>query len=1545
MDRLQQSSMWLKEECILNFQGKRPNVLIVDCTQDYDSIQDDLWATIDNFREKDRTILIMKDIPEVIHTKYAISVIKKCYSWNELKIDSQKLILGKSIDFQGCNITLKEFISSDKHIIDCFPLEILIQKEKIKIGKALSTTYGYDESYYIARTFNSQIVIKEAIITDELTGLFRDRLAYTEKEFRLICEQYTRSNVHWLTKEPTGQLIWQRSRSSDGFGELYKYIDKHNQRLFLPENIDEFVERARQQKVIIIADTAGMGKTTVLTHVSKLTKEKLPKYWILMLNLSIYTEEFEKQIVKQSEVIEFLIHDLLKFTSSLEKILFRQLFCAGRVILMLDGFDEICPRYKTVITDFLVKLSHSPLEQLWVSTRPHLKVSLEYHLNQLSYGLEPFSVETQVAFLVKFWKKTLKLPVLCEESRMEHYATVLLEKLSRSINDATIIFTGIPLQTRMLAEAFTQEFSDFYFSKSLTTPKLPETLDLLVVYERFLQNKYRIYVAEKNKPPNVNVATKDLVSILKGGMNLRKIHQQLALEVLFPERKEILVRTKKNQSLSQEQLSRIGIVQYVEANRVHFIHRTFAEYYAADFFTNQFINQSSASVHVQQFLLKDVLLQPDSQIIRNFFNGLLTKAECSLSQSVLAQYATQIDGLWRTDSLRYENSNTILYVAVEEKNTAIVKLLLSSLKTGEYTETLRSLLLDHKNFNRINYNRRTAIYQASSDGCLDMLNILWLWAKEAKFNAAAHFVRFFLTKDESSATLWHNTVKRGHVNVFVQLYQWASEVFNSNYLKDLLTGTDMLNKTVWHYAVSSSNIEMFRKLQYVAQEAQLEHEHLKKIFSSTDEHRQSMWHYVASKKGDLKMLDHLMEYAKQLQLSSFELKKIFLSVDKDGRTVWHLAAISGSIQKMRKIWDLAKEISLNQEELKQILLANRDQEICQRVAKMGCADVLLQIWTWAKELEFNNEELKELVFTLDINRPNVWLLALTEGHLSVLELLWDMAQEINIQTIDFQQMLFHSRVLEGNGWFLATVRKPILLIEKLWTYIKAMRINISDLQEIILKKTLWKTSSLQLVAENGDVKMLCKLLELLEEVFTLKQLSDILITRINPTKTLWHYASVKQRTKILNIILEWGSKKLSGELLHDFWKAKAKYEKFILLVSSWKDLPLESILKWSKENLSLEDFKKTILRKHLLGKCAWESTWKCEKRSDIIQILRWCKQNLTALELNQVMRTEDGSAQTLFRLMVEKGWLEIFIDLWDWDVDVEARTAFKYFFISYYFTKDVGTILHCAMRKRDEKTLTNFLSYYFTKDVGTILHCAMRKRDEKTLTNFWKWGQQMRLSKQDYRSLVLTNDPQGDTFGHIAVWVSDKGSIDILVGVLNYAKTVLDTQDLKEFLKKKNFNNQNVLHLIACSKRPSQIIQLLAWCIVNLTGDEFQELMLDRCQQEATTLHVLATNDVKTWFNVIEWLEISVEWNIFTVLFLAVDCRQQNSMKVAKVKIAKGKIEGTIDEELYDKSASLPTWDGLVRLFSSSAINLVLRSDCDLFFSTSPIHLVTGNRY
>jgi hypothetical protein len=154
----------------------------------------------------------------------------------------------------------------------------------------------------------------------------------------------------------------------------------------------------------------------------------------------------------------------------------------------------------------------------------------------------------------------------------------------KSISDKERVFTGIPLQVRMLAEAFDKEVKTFCQSVE-SMPELPLEIDLLGLYERFIERKCDIYQRGKLQVSLNNVAA---IALREHHLKaLREDHQLLALKVLFTEEQMTQLETKRHCSYSDKELLRIGIVQLSHEGKLHFIHRTFAECLVTDWLVNR----------------------------------------------------------------------------------------------------------------------------------------------------------------------------------------------------------------------------------------------------------------------------------------------------------------------------------------------------------------------------------------------------------------------------------------------------------------------------------------------------------------------------------------------------------------------------------------------------------------------------------------------------------------------------------------------------------------------------------------------------------------------------------------------------------------------------------------------------------------------------------------------------------------------------------------------------------------------------------------------
>jgi len=557
-------------------------------------------------------------------------------NWCDLTSSSQEKLLDKSVKFQGAKISLKGLMSAESAVANFLPLGALLEEKELKIAEPVPIANGYNEINYIGRTLRHQIAINVDIFSDKNVKEKQVFLASTEAEYKELCQLHPESNVHWLENDKSRNLLWRQSQGN--LETVRRYIDTESSPTYAADDLDKLLEQAEHQRVMLITDTAGMGKSTILTHLSKQIKQKFPAKLVVRIDLNDNTDALralkQEQIVKE-KAIEFVLEKLLKLEPGLEMELFKE-GCEQkqklRIIIMLDGFDNVSPFYKETVIDLLQALRQTAVEQVWVTTRPHLRAYLEDQLQQVSYTLEPFSEKNQVEFLTTFWslKDWFTEPNDKEEEKgkrkLEMYAEYLVKNLAYSISDEDKEFTGIPLHTRMLAEAFDKEVKTFYQSVD-SMPEFPMKLDLLGLYERFIERKYDIYQEENLQVSLNNVAA---IALREHHLKtLREDHQLLAMKLLLTEEQVAQLQTKRHCSYSDEELSRIGIVQLSHDGKLHFVHRTFAEYYVADCLVNRLTEGNNTSELVLTFIMEDTILGRENRVIRVFVDGLMSRYEQS----------------------------------------------------------------------------------------------------------------------------------------------------------------------------------------------------------------------------------------------------------------------------------------------------------------------------------------------------------------------------------------------------------------------------------------------------------------------------------------------------------------------------------------------------------------------------------------------------------------------------------------------------------------------------------------------------------------------------------------------------------------------------------------------------------------------------------------------------------------------------------------------------------------------------------------------------
>jgi len=1006
-------------------------------------------------------------------------------TWCDITSSSQEKLLEKPVKFQDANISLKEIVSAESVVTKFLPLGALLEERELIIADLVLKSNDYSESYYTGRNLQ-QKAIKHEIFSDKGVKEEHVFLASTEKEFKKLCQLYPNSDVHWVQKDKLGKLLWQQSQGS--LETVRKYIDTHSSHTYTADDLDKLLEQVEHQSVMLIADPAGMGKSTVLTHLSKQIKQKFPNKWVVRIDLNDHTDALkalkQEQIGKE-KVVEFVSEKLLKLKPGLELELFKQ--CCEkkqkvRVVIMFDGFDEISPFYKETVNDLVQGLRQTAVEQLWITTRPHLRDELEDKLQQLSYTLEPFSESNQVEFLTKFWSlkdwftETNDKGEDKEIGKLEIYAENLIKKLSESISDKDREFTGIPLHTHMLAEAFDEEVRIFYQSDK-SKPEIKQKLDLLGLYERFIERKYDIYQEEKlqvsvNNTSAIEQRERDLKSM---GLD----NQLLALKVLFTEEQVALFKKNKKCSFSAEELTRIGIVQIKCEGKPQFIHRTFAEYYVADCLVNIMAEGKNTSKHVVGFILKDILLKDDYRVIRVFVDGLLSRTK--ISKEVLKQYGVQIQNMKKFGDL-------ILRNAAREGNSNIIECLLDSVQSGNQRDRIKEMLL------ATDGEGLTAWFISVASNKSQVLEKLWEWAGK-KLTTEEINNKLLLGTDNMGRTAWHLAANESNLEILQKVWEWAEEKLTSEEINNkLLLAADHRGRTAWQSAAFWGNLEVLQKIYECANKKLTREEMNNKLLLGTDNGGKTAWH-LAAEWGNLEVLHEIWECAQEKLTTEETNNKLLLGTDNFGMTAWHLAANKRNLEILQKVWEWAEE-KLTTEEIKNNLLLGTDnigRTAWHLAANKRNLEILQNVWECAEE-ELTTEEINnKLPLGTDNIRRTSWHLAANERNLEILQKVWEWAEE-KLTTEEITNKLLLGRDQDGKtAWHLAAEGGNLELLHKIWECAKEKLTAEEINNKLLLGKDKEGKTACQLAAEESNLEVLHKISKWTEWKLTTEEINKLLL--------------------------------------------------------------------------------------------------------------------------------------------------------------------------------------------------------------------------------------------------------------------------------------------------------------------------------------------------------------------------------------------------------------------------------------------------------------------
>jgi hypothetical protein len=169
--------------------------------------------------------------------------------------------------------------------------------------------------------------------------------------------------VHWLHMD-NSTFVWKQSSRDTGM--IYNYKDGEKHKSYSEEQMDY------NSLTMLLAAEPGMGKSAFLSSMQHKIKKAKPEFWVLRINLleNIHTlattelespDECKQFLMKAAHVPKQNALPLVK------EVFLKALDQPGKVTVILDGYDEVCPHYSLKVERLIKCIMHKKTLKLWAS--------------------------------------------------------------------------------------------------------------------------------------------------------------------------------------------------------------------------------------------------------------------------------------------------------------------------------------------------------------------------------------------------------------------------------------------------------------------------------------------------------------------------------------------------------------------------------------------------------------------------------------------------------------------------------------------------------------------------------------------------------------------------------------------------------------------------------------------------------------------------------------------------------------------------------------------------------------------------------------------------------------------------------------------------------------------------------------------------------------------------------------------------------------------------------------------------------------------------
>lgn len=477
-----------------------------------------------------------------------------------------------------------------------------------------------------------------------LSKIVEENLSYHPSDTYLtVTRFYNKKAIHWIKlqnvldyeNKQKLRLEWQQS-----IGNVIAVRRRYNiDDDFLSEdNLIHF-----NQRLILIADGPGTGKSINLTRIVRSIKKYKPTSLIIEIDLNKLQRSSVSFCVESKEqLINFLFRVLKKSSVHAveKKIVEYKINNSEQLILLFDGFDEVTKEQQENVIKLFKFIIQETKSNLWITSRPENKEKLETSLCVLSYSFNRLSRSDRINYLSHFWRVCI---TFCDSNSIEfnfkRFAEIVnqhFSSISETFNFPSLI--KIPLMLRSVAVTYLNFFTRVLINNtengSAIERKIRE-IKYTDIFESFVRHVYDIYFFEKIKM--LDYFDKESQAILRDAYS--NAYRCLAVKHVCLHNSMLYLEHKK-EKITLITLSRIGLIQISAPQDINtstevyisnsltcgeemydFIHPSFAECFASEFICIE-LKANPTSIRLWEFLIEIIIYRPFS---RRVFEDKLEK--------------------------------------------------------------------------------------------------------------------------------------------------------------------------------------------------------------------------------------------------------------------------------------------------------------------------------------------------------------------------------------------------------------------------------------------------------------------------------------------------------------------------------------------------------------------------------------------------------------------------------------------------------------------------------------------------------------------------------------------------------------------------------------------------------------------------------------------------------------------------------------------------------------------------------------------------------